>query len=136
MSVFFFALSLILLFLWLRERFLRVRMLRPLDIEDWEDVKLSLDEVLAALKDYNQVGRLLDFFRGDGDLSGVSVSDADGVHTAATFSLTWTNANGESEKRLIRDLDKNRSAYESLALREQRAAKIRVIGAVERIREM
>lgn len=136
MAVFFFAASVIFAVLWGRERLLRVRMLRPLDIEDWEDVKTSLDDVLAALRDYDQVGRLLEFFRGSGGSGFLVGAASDGVHTTGTFSLTWTNADGQMEKREIRDLEKNRAAYESLALRQQKLAKIQVISAVERIREM
>lgn len=136
MTAFSLSLALIFFVLWIRERMLRVRMVRPLDIEDWEDVKSSLDDVLSALRDYDQVGRLLDFFRGSAGGGFLVGAASDGVHTTGTFSLTWTNADGQTEKREIRDLEKNRSAYESLALRQQRQAKIQVISAVERIREM
>lgn len=131
-----FSLVVILSALLLREYLLRRHMLEALSLADWDALLECLDTVSVALADYQQTGRLLEFFRGVSPSGGLNIQYDDEASGCDSFYLTWANPNGEMEKRLVKNLSRNRSVYEALALREQKAAKIRVIEACELIRRM
>lgn len=126
-----FALAFVFAGLYLRERLLRERLLRPLDTSDWDVVKEYATEITDAFTLYHQTARMLIAVQAQGK----AVGGEEGATTVG-FDFAWTNPDGTKERRRLSAGSGVQLKAEALVEAERKASIEAVILACERLREM